>query len=73
MVPTLDNLAGSSGVMTVYTDDMVWDPGGLQTFVIGADHLATQGPQWASYTATDNTWRRLTRPAWLSALTFFHG
>jgi hypothetical protein len=73
MTPTLDNLDGASGVMTVYTDDMVWDPIGRRAFTIGADHLAPQGPQFVSYTANNNTWQRLTRPTWLSSITFFHG
>ena len=36
-------------------------------------HLAPQGPQSVSNTASTNTWQRLKRPGWLSSLTFFHG
>ncbi|MFM9885780.1 MAG: Ig-like domain-containing protein [Burkholderiales bacterium] len=73
ITPALAGLGGASGMMTVYTDDMVWDAIGEQAFSIGADHLAPQGPQFVSYTASTNTWQRLARPAWLSSLTFFHG
>lgn len=73
ITPTLDNLSGASGMMTGYTDSLVWDTAGEQAFTISADHLAPEGPQFASYSALSNTWQRLPRPAWLSSLTFFHG
>ncbi|MCC7385348.1 MAG: hypothetical protein IT384_26095 [Deltaproteobacteria bacterium] len=57
----------------VYTDDLVWDSVGLDAYLIGADHLAPEGPQIAHYSAASNAWERLARPDWLAALTFFHG
>jgi hypothetical protein len=60
-------------MLTAYTDDLVWDPIRQQAFLIGADHLAPQGPQFVSYTAANNSWQRLPRPAWLSSIVFFHG
>ena len=72
MVPSLANVNGSNGHLLIYTDDMVWNPSTLQAFMIGADHLASQGPQFVSYSASTNTWQRLPRPGWLN-VTFFHG
>jgi hypothetical protein len=69
---TLANLGGASGTMLIYSDDMVWHPGTQQVFMVGSDHLAPVGPQFVSYTASDNSWQRLAKPAWLN-LTFFHG
>jgi hypothetical protein len=70
--PTLANLRGSEGTIVIYTDDMVWNPTTQEVFMVGADHLAPEGPQFVSYSARNNTWQRLIRPAWLN-ITFFHG
>jgi len=66
-------VSGSTGNVLPYSDDLVWNPRTQEAFFIGADHLASQGPQFVSYSARTNTWQRLPRPAWLSGLTFFHG
>lgn len=71
IVPALVNASG--GILTVYTDDMVWDPNSRQAFFIGAYHLAPEGPQFVSYTESTNSWQRLPRPSWLAAAVFFHG
>lgn len=73
MFQTLGQVSGATKIITPYSDIMVWDPVGEQAFFIGADHLAPEGPQIANYTAKDNTWRRLPRPAWLATATFYHG
>jgi len=65
--------ATTGGVITVYTDDMVWDPVSRQAFFIGAAHIPPEGPQFVSYTESTNTWQRLPRPTWLSSQVFFHG
>ena len=65
-------VSGTTGHIIAYTDDMVWDPVSKQVFYIGADHLAPEGPQFVSYAESNSTWQKLTRPTWLSSLTFFH-
>lgn len=73
IVAALCGLDGASGSLLGYSSKGVWDPDTQCAYHIGADHLASQGPQLVKFAAATNTFSRLTRPSWLSGLTFFHG
>lgn len=74
IVAALCGLDGASGSLLGYSSKGVWDPVTQCAYHIGADHLASQGPQLVKMAnASAAVFSRLTRPAWLSGLTFFHG
>lgn len=52
-----------SGVITGYSDKMVWDPVTEQGFFVGSDHCVLE--QFVSYNATTNDWQRLPRGSWM--------
>src|SRR5678810_382803 len=56
----------SGSINIVYTDDIVYNPGTKEFFLVGSEHCMTS--QFMSYSETSNSWTTLPRPSFFPSI-----
>lgn len=64
----------SDGTIMIYGSKIAWDSVGHAGFLIGSDHSPSfNSAQLVKFTESTSVYARLSKPSWLSGVTFYHG